>query len=377
MRRRLVVALAVLAALALVGVWAALSGAQSVPPPVPPASQATGSPPRTTQTPATHAPATQPPADPATAGVPAERLHLTAAGDYSSSEAAGGVLERIGALKPDLHVALGDLSYGRVGEEKAWCDFVASKVGADLPFELIAGNHESNGQNGRIDAFAACLPNRLPGLVGTYGRQYYVDVPHGRPLARIILISPGLPFPDGRVSYSRGSAGYDWTAAAIDGARSAGVPWVIVGMHTICVSMGEKSCEPGPDITNLLVDKRVDLVLNAHEHFYQRSKQLAFSERCPQLTPERYNSACVSDADTVLTKGAGTVFVTAGTGGRNLRPAYFSDAEAQYFAAFAAQNATPSHGLADVKLTPTELAFSFVPTGGDYRDSVVVSAPSR
>ena len=72
---------------------------------------------------------------------------------------------------PDLNLALGDLSYGATGAEQAWCDFVTARVGAGFPFELLAGNHESNGQNGNINDFSACLPNQLPGVVGTYGRQ--------------------------------------------------------------------------------------------------------------------------------------------------------------------------------------------------------------
>ena len=71
-----------------------------------------------------------------------------------------------------------------------WCDFVTSRVGAGYPFELISGNHESNGQNGNINDFSACLPNQLPGAVGTYGRQYYVDVPADDPIVRFIMISP-------------------------------------------------------------------------------------------------------------------------------------------------------------------------------------------
>ena len=35
-------------------------------------------------------------------------------------------------------------------------------------FELLAGNHESGGLNGDINDFSACLPNQLPGLIGTY-----------------------------------------------------------------------------------------------------------------------------------------------------------------------------------------------------------------
>ena len=112
-------------------------------------------------------------------------VHFTASGDIAARAESASVLSQIGSLDPDLHLALGDLSYGATGAEQSWCDFVTARVGAGYPFELIAGNHESNGQNGNINDFSACLPNQLPGVVGTYGRQYYVDVPAGRPACTV------------------------------------------------------------------------------------------------------------------------------------------------------------------------------------------------
>ena len=308
--------------------------------------------------------------------VPAVRgeLHVTAAGDYSSSEAAAGVLAKIAALSSDIHFALGDLSYGAAGAEQSWCDLVTSHAGAGFPFELVSGNHESNGQNGNIDDFAACLPNRLAGLVGTYGREYYVDVPQQDPVARFVMISPGIPFSDGTWDYSAGSTRYNWTAAAIDGARSASIPWVVVGMHTPCLSMGLYGCVAGADITNLMVGKKVDLVLNGHEHMYQRSKQLSTGSDCSGLVPGVYNAACVRDgADNTLSKGAGTVFTTVGTGGTGMRDVSTSDPEAPYFTAFSGLNARPSHGLLDLHFTRTALAARFVATDGTFQDDFSIA----
>src|SRR4051794_18711774 len=90
-------------------------------------------------------------------------VHFTTAGDYSTTANAASVLSGIGASGAELNLALGDLSYGTTGQEQAFCDFVASRVGAGFPFELISGNHESNGQNGNINDFSACLPNQVPG----------------------------------------------------------------------------------------------------------------------------------------------------------------------------------------------------------------------
>ena len=120
-------------------------------------------------------------------------VHFTAAGDFASTPDTGAVLDTIKASGSDLTLALGDMSYATVGQEQLWCDYVTQHVGAGYPFELISGNHESDGINGNINDFSACLPNQLPGAIGTYGRQWYVDVPAVNPLVRFVMISPGLP----------------------------------------------------------------------------------------------------------------------------------------------------------------------------------------
>lgn len=308
----------------------------------------------------------------------ATSVHFTASGDISTRSEAAAVLTQVGTTQPDLHFALGDLSYGATGAEQSWCDFVTSRVGAGFPFELISGNHESNGGNGNINDFSACLPNQLPGLVGTYGRQYYVDVPHEAPLVRFIMISPALTYPDGVWTYTAGSPRYQWTSAAIDTARDAGIPWVVVGMHKPCLSVGQYGCDPGAALANLLVSKRVDLVLSGHEHLYARSKQLAQSASCASIVPGSYTAGCIADGDNDLAKGAGTVFMIAGTGGVALRDVSTSDAEAPYFAAYSGLNVNPTYGNLDVTATSGALTARFLPAaGGTFTDafSIGTSTP--
>lgn len=284
------------------------------------------------------------------------------------------MLSRIGTIKPDLHLALGDLSYGATGAEQSWCDFVTSRTGAGFPFQLIAGNHESNGLNGNINDFSACLPNQLPGAIGSYGRQYYVDVPQQNPVARFVFISPGVPFTEATWDYSVGTARYNWTAAAIDGARAASIPWVVAAMHMPCISMGQYGCTAGTDVINLLVSKKVDLVLNGHEHIYQRSKQLSVAAGCTGIAAGFYNASCVRDSDNSLVKGAGTVISTVGTGGVPLRDVFPADAEAGYFAASSGLNSNPSHGLVDLQFTATSLTSRFVATQGGFTDELTIVA---
>src|SRR5713101_4727291 len=180
----------------------------------------------------------------------------------------------------DFFIALGDLSYMSPGTETHWCNYIHSEIG-DLPFELVSGNHEagspsSPGPNGYIGSFASCLPDKIDGLSynNGYAREYYIDYPKYAPLVRVILISANLTIDGVQYYYTAGSQHYNWVSDIIDGARKAGISWVIVGMHKDCITMGIKRCEIGADLMNLLIAKRVDLVLEGHDHDYQRGKQL-------------------------------------------------------------------------------------------------------
>ena len=305
---------------------------------------------------------------------PAAGLRLTAAGDFGATANTRAVLAGMNEAKPLAALFLGDFSYGKNGQEGKWCDLV-NGLTPDAPKLLVSGNHESNGRNGRIQRFLDCLPNTSFDTKGDYARQYYVDLPASRPLVRVVMISPGVDFGSGPWRYTKGSPRYQWTAQAIDGARSAGIPWVIVGMHRPCVSTGIYPCVPGADIQQLLLDKHVDLVVTGHEHFYQRSKQLrSGTAACRRVIPATYDADCVIDSDDTLVKSAGTVFISAGTGGTGLRRVVFADPEYRYFATASGTNQMPTHGFLQLDITGTELRASFDNAGtGTYTDGFTIS----
>jgi hypothetical protein len=186
-----------------------------------------------------------------------------------------------------------------------------------------------------------------------------------------------MTFPDGEAyDYSRGTPHYRWLVNAIDGARAAGIRWVIVGMARNCITAGEKHCEIGPDTFNLLVDKRVDLILQGHEHGYERSKQLALGPACPEVTRNGYNAACVVDdgADGAYAKGAGPVIVVSGTLGIALRPMRARDPEASYFVTLMGSNMNPTHGFVKFTVSDTGLGAEFVRgAGGTFADAFTIS----
>jgi len=307
--------------------------------------------------------------------VSATSFTFAAAGDHGANARTAASLFSLNQSPASFYLALGDMSYNETPSEQAWCDYVHANLpakGAVYPFQVVTGNHEAdNGDAGRIQNFAACLPDGLGAAAGPgsmYGAEYAVDYPATTPLARFIMISPELTVGGISYHYAPGNPHYDWLANEIDSAHAAGIPWVIVGMHFPCLSTGQYSCSAGPALLNLLMSHHVDLVLHGHEHDYQRSKQLALNPTtCPSIAGTGYNPGCVDDdgMDGIYPKGAGTVDVISGTFGRSLYNANPFDPEAPYFAKLDAT----TNGYMLYTVTADRLDARFVPTTGTMTDA--------
>lgn len=291
-----------------------------------------------------------------------------AAGDFGTDADAVAVMQAVGTNKPDLFLALGDLSYTdpAVASEQSWCSMVKTNIntgaglaisdpfGQTYPFQIVAGNHEMNlgTKNGLIDNFVMpdCLPNRLPitespylgtnpSASGNYAKEYYFDYPSASPTTRFIMTSPNLVFEHGgKYDYTVGSPRYEWLASAIDSARASGVKWIVVSNHYNYITTGKKTNEAGSDFFNLLVEKKVDLILEGHDHTYQRSKQLSLSNDCPTIATGTADTDCIVNYDqnqgqsNEFTKGEGPILVISGVGGKGyVMTNQLTDGEGPYF----------------------------------------------
>ena len=308
---------------------------------------------------------------------------FTAAGDHDYEyQGINESLDAIANSGSSFYLALGDFSYGQTSEQN-WCNYVKSRVGATFPFELLSGDHEdgvNNPGDGLIENFTACLPDRLGNAIGNYGKEYYFDYPSATPLARFVLISPDLDFasdPGGPWDYSVGTPRYNWVSSTIDDARASGIKWIVVSMHRNCISAGYKTCDIGPDIFNLLLQKNVDLILQANDHTYQRSKQLALSGSCSGIVPNQYNAGCVVDdgADDIYSKNSGSVLVIGGMASITLHDIKKgnSDAEKPYFAKLMGKNQNPTTGILKFTVDDTKINAEFVRSyGSTFSDSFVI-----
>lgn len=298
---------------------------------------------------------------------------FTAAGDLNSTAGADLVLTGIGQEKSDFTLALGDLGYGGNGKETTWCDFVKARVGSEHPFELIAGNHDDGSVDGNITEYAKCLPDRIGNITGNYGTEYYFDFGN---MARFIMISPDINTYG--FDYSEGDSGgthLQWVIDAVKDARSKNIDWIVVGMHKNCITVGEKTCEIGADLLNNLVDLKVDLVLQGHEHAYFRSKQLALNpDTCPAMVVNEFNQSCIAKDGDKLQKGAGTIIVISGAGGAELRDVNLQDPEIGYFSSLNGKNVGNSHGYSLFDVREKTIKASFVPVDGSFTDSFSITA---
>jgi hypothetical protein len=137
-----------------------------------------------------------------------------------------------------------------------------------------------------------------------------------------------------------------------------------------------KACEIGVDLMNQLVAGKVDLVLQGHDHNYQRSRQLALGPGCSAIWSGTHQAACVADdgADGAYAKGAGPVLVIQGTFAQPLYEVRSTDPEAAYFASSMGANLQPTKGFVRYEVTPTQLSGAFVASdGGGFSDRFTIT----
>src|SRR3990167_158589 len=293
------------------------------------------------------------------------------AGDFGFGTQAKSLWARLPPYHLEFFLALGDLSYGQT-TERTWCETFKASIPNLL---IVAGNHDSGeSSGGNINEFVKYCPYSLSStpLTGIYGKEYYFDYPYYGiigwpyvPMARFIMISPGIRYGvDGQATwtYSVGDAHYKFVSDAIDNARALGIKWIIVGMHKVCITAGSKSCEVGQAMLDLFQNKRVDLVLQGHEHNYQRSKHLLCAK------DNVYLSGCVTNSGDVYGQGNGTLIAIVGTGGANRYSVNLGSTEGQYFM----EADSTSHGFLGLAFTQTMLVAYFEPSYGMYRDAFII-----
>ena len=311
--------------------------------------------------------------------LPGRAFSFASAGDHGANPNSAAALARLDQSDVEFYLALGDLDYDETTSDRTWCDYVHDRLpskGKLFPFEVLVGNHEQDsGPDGRIAEHARCLPDRLNSTHGPgsrYGAEYAFTYPRTNPFAKVIMVAPNLTVDGELHTYGHGSPHRRWLVRQIENARDDGIRWVIVGMHYPCVTTGlTHDCDSGSDILNLLVRKRVDLVLAGHNHIYERSKQLRLNGGdCRRIRTDRFDRDCVVSGwrDGVYRAGAGTLLITAGTFGGRPQGADPRDSERRYFAKVDGD----ALGFVRYVVRPGRIHGGFLSTADSAADSFVI-----
>src|SRR5438552_11038210 len=249
---------------------------------------------------------------------------FAASGDIGSltTTASKNILNGLVNANPNFFLGLGDFSYDPTVTGDIWCSQFKSKFNA---IEIVSGDHDTGGHNSANFGETHSYERYLSGCSLTlgsqnvsivcgpiegdcYGKEYYFDYPPANPMARFIFadpkiynvtgvctLSPNCSSQTGQSCtdqygcwpYLANDVHFNWTANAIDNARANGIGWVIVATHKLCISSGDGTCSMGMAFFNMLVRKKVDLIIQAHDNAYERSKQLGFNPTtCPKMTTD-------------------------------------------------------------------------------------------
>lgn len=223
---------------------------------------------------------------------------FTAFGDHGVTDAARRNMENVLREKPAFHLLLGDISYAN-GNQPVWDDYFRQiePMARVIPVMPTLGNHENerikrDGKEERIGYASYLARFALPGLETRYTFDYGA--------ARFVAFNSD--------DYQN-AAQRAWLEKTLAAARKdRRVHWLIVYQHHPLFGSTKGRGDNRPLIAAVqpLFDKyRVDLVLQGHDHVYERQYPLRGAQT-------------VSSSLHSYAQGEGTLYVICGGGGQSL-----------------------------------------------------------
>ncbi len=259
-----------------------------------------------------------------------EPFTFTAFGDQGVSYDAAAAAAQVRALRPAFHLHAGDISYAEAGgrglitdgyDPRMWDSFfaLAEQAAGAVPWQVAMGNHEMEAWHSADGYGAQRARFALPGAGGPDdGRPGDGGPPaayYSFTCGNVGVVSLDANDVSAEITANLGYTGgaqTRWLAATLAELRARpGIDFLVVFFHhcAYCTCSAHGSDGGVRAAWVPLFDAcQVDLVVNGHNHIYERTDPLA-GGRCGAAAPP---GASIRPA------AAGTTYITAGGGGMDL-----------------------------------------------------------
>lgn len=230
-------------------------------------------------------------------------FNIAAAGDWGCTEDAEHTLDNIVGSDPELVLGLGDYSYDTTAD--CWLDIIEPIN--DIT-KIAIGNHEYIIYNPTYgnDSY------RLPSLLTEYMRHFSLtDQYYSFDFQNVHFLVMSS-----EDSFSEDSEQYDFVKDDLEKAfTNSSIKWIVTYFHNPVYSSPNQHVPNFSfrDIYHPIFDQyNVDLVLQAHNHNYQRSYPLEYNQS------DSANPIVTTTEKTNYVDPQGPIFVVVGTGGHSL-----------------------------------------------------------
>jgi Calcineurin-like phosphoesterase len=255
-------------------------------------------------------------------------FNIVAAGDYDCNGDAEDTVENIIDQDPEIVLALGDFSYS--GGADCWLDLIepiADKT------KIVFGNHEDHSEEDYMDFF---------GLKEQYYSFNYKNV-------HFLALST-------ETDYDDDSEQYQFAIRDLEKySKDPFIDWIIVFYHRHIYGSGSGLPEETDfrESYHPLFDKyKVDLALQGHLHFYERTYPISFND------DDDDEPLLLDNNPNFYKNPKGLIFVTVGTGGAH-------DMPLSSLKDFSAEGIDGKFGILDITLEPDQktLTGTFIENG--------------
>jgi hypothetical protein len=275
-------------------------------------------------------------------------FNFAVAGDYGCGDEANKTIQAMANIKPELVIALGDLAYKK--NPNCWFDMI-KPLENNSKFNISIGEHEVSRGNVSYNQYLRHFNLTNPYYSFDYGNVHFLSMATAKNKV---------------IPYNETSKQYEFVKDDLKRAyENKSINWIVV--YSFRTFYSSNTTHPGldelQDAYHPLFDKyHVDLVLQAHNHNYQRTYPLSYNVT-KQYTPIITNKS-TEQYDNIK---KGQIFFTVGTGG----------AEFYNFTGLAPYVVTQAllHGFLNVDVTDngSKLWITFYDNTGVARDHVAIS----